>query len=164
MKVALMISGYARSLKTNIESLRENLLNLYDIDIYIHITLSNENKYINNSISIDEINTMLNPKVMIITDNIKFDNEYNLYNQNYKCYILNQKRLEIEKIENIKYDVVLKLRPDVYLQEKIVFEMDKDVVYIPKDNKITSNIKNPTIIINILITVVNTLSNFEISL
>ena len=136
MKVALMISGYARSLKTNIESLRENLLNLYDIDIYIHITLSNENKYINNSISIDEINTMLNPKVMIITDNIKFDNEYNLYNQNYKCYILNQKRLEIEKIENIKYDVVLKLRPDVYLQEKIVFEMDKDVVYIPKDNKI----------------------------
>ena len=35
---------------------------------------------------------------------------------------------------------------------------------IPKDNKITSNIKNPTIIINILITVVNSLSNFEISL
>lgn len=138
MKIALIISGYLRSLKNNIESLKENLLNLYDVDIYIHITNSKENKYINNTISIDEINTILKPKVMIITDNIKFDNKYNdLYNQNFKFYIINQKRLEIEKIENIKYDVVMKFRPDIYLQEKILIEMvNNDVIYIPKDNKI----------------------------
>jgi uridine kinase len=136
MKVALMISGYARSLKHNIESLKENLLNLYDVDIYIHITNSNEHKYINNKINIDEINNILTPKIMIVTDNINFENNCDLYNQHYKFYILNQKRLEIEKIENIKYDVVLKIRPDIYLQEKIVFEMKEGVIYIPKDNKI----------------------------
>jgi uridine kinase len=137
MRVALIISGYLRSLKNNIESLKENLLNLYDVDIYIHITNSNENKYINNITSIDEINTLLKPKVMIISDNIKFDNNYNdLYNQNFKFYTINLKRLEIEKIENIKYDVVMKFRPDIYLQEKIIFETDDDVIYIPKDNKI----------------------------
>jgi len=138
MKIALIISGYLRSLKNNIESLKENLLNLYDVDIYIHITNSNECKYINNKINIDEINLLLKPRVIIITDNIKFNNKYNdLYNQNYKFYILNQKRIEIEKIENIKYDVVIKFRPDIYLQEKILFEIiDENVIYIPKDNKI----------------------------
>jgi uridine kinase len=140
MKIALIISGYLRSLKNNIESLKENLLNLYDVDIYIHITNSSENKYINNMLSIDEINTLLKPKVMIITDNIKFDNNYNdLYNQNLKFYLINQKRLEIEKIENIKYDVVMKFRPDIYLQEKIIFNLDDDIIYIPKDNKIDKN-------------------------
>ena len=58
MKVALIISGYLRSFKNNIESLNKNLLNLYDVDIYIHITNSNESKYINNIISIDEIKSL----------------------------------------------------------------------------------------------------------
>ena len=140
MKVALIISGYLRSFKNNIESLNKNLLNLYDVDIYIHITNSNESKYINNIISIDEIKSLLKPKVILITDNIKFENNYDdLYNQNYKFYILNQKRLEIEKIENIKYDIVMKYRPDIYLQEKILFEMEEDIIYIPKENKIEKN-------------------------
>lgn len=145
-KVAILISGYLRSLKNNIDSLKENLLNLYDVDIYIHITNSNECKYINNKINIDEINLLLKPKVIIITDNINFNNKYNdLYNQNYKFYILNQKRIEIEKIENISYDIVIKFRPDIYLQEKILFEIiDENSVYIPKDNKIDKiKLKNP---------------------
>jgi len=58
-------------------------------------------------------------------------------------FILNQKRLEIEKIENIKYDVVMKIRPDVNLQEKIFFEINNNCIYIPKDNKIDkSKLKN----------------------
>ena len=140
MKIALIISGYLRSFKNIIESLKKNLLNLYDVDIYIHVTNSNENKYINNMISIDEINTLLKPKVMIISNNINFDNNYNdLYNQNFKFYIINQKRLEIEKIENIKYDVVIKFRPDIYLKEKIIFEIEDGIIYIPKDNKMDKN-------------------------
>jgi uridine kinase len=136
MKIALIISGYLRSVKNNIESLKENLLNIHDVDIYIHITNCNETKYINKNISIDEINLLLNPKIMIVTNNIKFENKYNdLYNQNYKFYILNQKRLEFEKIENIKYDIVMKFRPDIYLKEKIIFSLDNNVIYIPKDSK-----------------------------
>ena len=33
------------------------------------------------------------------------------------------------------YDIVIKLRPDIYLKEKIIFEVDNNVIYIPKDNK-----------------------------
>ena len=136
-KIALLISGYLRSFKYNIESLKENLLDIYDIDIYIHITNRNETKYLNKNISIDEINLILKPKIIIITNNINFNSDNNdLYNQNYKYYILNQKRIEIEKIENIKYDIVMKLRPDIYLYEKIVFNNSTDIIYIPYDNKI----------------------------
>ena len=137
MKIALLISGYLRSLKNNIESLKENLLDMYDVDIYIHITNNNEIKYLNKHISIDEVNLLLKPKVMIVTDNIKFYNDYNdLYNQNYKFYVLNKKRKEIEKIENIKYDVVMKIRPDVYLHEKVFIELNDNYICIPRDNKI----------------------------
>ena len=135
-KIAVIISGYLRSFKYNIESLKENLLNHYDIDIYIHITNYKETKYLNNNNSIDEINVELNPKVIIVTDNFNFNNNNDLYNQNYKYYILNQKRIEIEKVENIKYDIVMKIRPDIYLYEKIVFQDNKDIIYIPADNKI----------------------------
>lgn len=147
MKIAIIISGYLRSFEHNIETLKENLLNIYDVDIYIHITNNNEKKYVNYTKTIDEINKNLNPKVMIVTENIKFNNEYNdLYNQNYKFYILNKKRQEIEKIENIKYDVVIKFRPDIYLQEKFIFNnnLEEDIIYIPIDTKIDKlKLKNP---------------------
>jgi len=131
MKIALLISGYLRSFKNNIELLKENLLNSNDVDIYIHITNSNESKYINNCISIDEISFLLKPKCIIVTDNICFKNKYNdLYNQNWKFYILNKKRLEIEELEDIKYDIILKFRPDVLLQEKLIFKIEKDIILV----------------------------------
>ena len=146
MKIALLISGYLRSFKINIDKLKMNLLEDNDIDIYIHITSNCESKYINNSITIDEINTLIKPKIMIVSNNFEFklnnndtnklNNINNIYNQNYKFYILNQKRMEIEKIENFKYDVIIKFRPDIYLQEKINLNIEKDIIYIPNDSKI----------------------------
>jgi len=143
MKVALLIAGYLRSFKDNIESIKNNIINAEgtDIDIYIHITQKSEKKYLNDQFKIDEIYTHFKPKVVIISDNIKFNNGYdNLYNQNYKFWMLNKKRQEIEKIENIKYDFVMKLRPDVNLQEKMPFLLSNsttnDCIYIPSDTKI----------------------------
>lgn len=138
MKVALFISGYLRTFMNNIESLKQNLLNIYDIDIYIHITNFDELKYVNKKNSIDNINSILKPKVIIVTNNIEFNNNYkDLYNQNYKFYMLNQKRLEIEKLEKLKYDILIKFRPDIYLHEKMnLIVHNNNCVYIPSDSKI----------------------------
>jgi hypothetical protein len=38
MKLALLISGYLRGFIENINSIRENIIQSYDCDIYIHIT------------------------------------------------------------------------------------------------------------------------------
>jgi uridine kinase len=143
MKVALLISGYLRSFKINIEQLKLNLLNHYNIDIYIHITNNEETKYINENIQLDDV-LILKPKIMIVSDNLKFisninNNINNIYNQNYKFYLLNQKRIEIERIENFKYDIVIKMRPDVYLKEKIILNPEKNYIYIPTDTKIDKN-------------------------
>jgi len=178
MKIALLISGYLRSFKDNIESIKANILNFEDntknseycsldisdgsemrrigaptqyvgeshlrrhIDIYIHVTKTQEKKYLNEYFKIDDIYKFFNPKIVIISDNINFcfssqnnteyisnqtnqtnqTNQINyIYNQNYKFWLLNNHRKEIEKRENIKYDLVVKMRPDVNLQEKIPF-------------------------------------------
>ena len=140
MKIALLISGYLRSFKINLEKLKTNLINNNDVDIYIHITNNNETKYINNNINIDEIQKLLKPKIMIITDNFNINNIHNnIHNQNYKFYLLNKKRLEIEQIENIKYDIVIKFRPDIHLQQKIDFNIEPNTIYIPKDTKLDKN-------------------------
>lgn len=146
MRIALIISGYLRSFENNYIYLKENLLDLYDVDIYIHITNNCEKKYINKTENIFETIKKLKTKVTMITDNLSFtdDNNYNnIYNQNYKFYLLNKQRQEIEKIENIKYDIVMKLRPDICIQENIIFENISDFVYIPTDNKMDkSKLKN----------------------
>lgn len=143
VKIAILICGYLRSFRDNIESIKTNILNTEhaEIDIYIHITQTSEKKYLNDKFKIDEIYTHFKPKIVIISDNIKFNNKYeNLYNQNYKFWMLNKRRQEIEKMENIKYDIIMKLRPDVNLQERITFLQSnptmKDCIYIPSDTKI----------------------------
>jgi hypothetical protein len=45
MKVALIIAGYLRSFKDNLPLLKNQIISEFnDIDIYIHITLNEENE------------------------------------------------------------------------------------------------------------------------
>jgi uridine kinase len=139
MKHALLISGYLRCFKENFSFLKKNLLDENDIDIYIHITNEKENKYNNKTLLLDEIITLLNPKITIVTNNFNFSTDErrnNLLNQNYKFYLLNEKRKEIEKIENISYTNIIKLRPDVCIQQKINLNVILNEIYIPSDSKI----------------------------
>lgn len=139
MKHALLISGYLRCFKENFSFFKKNLLDENDIDVYIHITNEKENKYNNKTLLLDEIITLLNPKITIVTNNFNFstdERKNNLLNQNYKFYLLNEKRKEIEKIENISYTNIIKLRPDVCLQQKINLNVILNEIYIPSDSKI----------------------------
>jgi uridine kinase len=149
MKIALLISGYLRTFKSNIISLKNNILNENeDIDIYIHLTY-NENetdkKYINNK-NIDNmvsiINKELKPKCLLIENNFNFNNDNkinSLLNQWAKYYKLNSIKILNENIYNQNYDLVIKYRPDLNLCQKFNFNnlnIDLNYIYIPFDSKI----------------------------
>lgn len=145
MKIALLIAGYLRSFKHNIKSLKKYLLDNHDVDIYLHVTTDKELKYNNADTDINMIQNTLKPKLIIINQNMVFKDCHNnnLYNQNYKYYLLNKNKNEIEKVENIKYDLVVKLRPDVNLLQPLLCEqIDDNTIYIPRDAKIEKNTLN----------------------
>ena len=140
MKIALLISGYLRGLNENIESIKNNIIQDNDCDIYIHITENcDDDKYINKHISIDSIKDIFKPKVLLVSNNLHFSNNEsmnNLLNQNYKFYWLNEDRKRICQIENINYDIVIKIRPDLNVKEILNYHIDSNNIYIPIDSKI----------------------------
>jgi len=142
MKSALLISGYLRCFKENVDNIKKYIIDENNVDIYIHLTMDKEKKYINKEIKIDEVYNWLHPKFMFISNNIHFDDDVNinnLLNQNYKLLLLNDKMKEIEVLEKIKYNNIIKIRPDVCIQEKIDLNVVYNKICIPKDAKIDIN-------------------------
>jgi uridine kinase len=145
MRVALIISGYLRSLETNLENIKEKLINCFDnVDIYLHITENEyeEDKYLNiySKNIVDYIKNNLQPIVCLFEPNIKFSSNQKknaLYNQWIKYYKLNSLKKLNEDI-NGKYDLVIKTRPDLHLNSEINFKeyVANKNIYIPKDSKI----------------------------
>jgi uridine kinase len=146
MKAALLISGYLRSFKLNVKNIQDFILNNFDdVDIFLHITKNenNEDKYLNIqnlSESIEYINKILNPKIILCEENKKFveDKKINdLYNTWYKFYTLNKLKQNEEELFG-KYDIVIKSRPDLQLVDiKFKFDnLDSNSIIIPKESKI----------------------------
>jgi uridine kinase len=144
MKIALLISGYLRTFKTTIFSIKETILNNNEVDIYMHITKNeNEDIYMNNN-DFNEmiilINMQLKPKCILIEKNGFFSEDIktnDLYNQWLKYYKLNEIKKQNENIYNYKYDIVIKYRYDVIIEEELNFnEFNKNIIYIPFDSKI----------------------------
>ena len=140
MKLALLIAGYLRCFYENIDKIKNNIIQNNDCDIYLHITEDDsKDKYNNKKINIDLIKREINPKILVISKNLRFvqdDKINNILNQNYKFYWLNEEKNKIAKIENINYDIVFKIRPDVYIFSTLNFEeIDYNLIYIPKDSK-----------------------------
>jgi len=147
MKIALLIAGYLRSFENNIETLKKNIIENNDVDIYIHITKNKETKYLNYDINLNKIINLLNPKYVVISEDIDFkkgEKINHIKNQNYKFFWLNEERKRISKLENKCYDIVFKIRPDVYLNSYIDFnKIDINKVNIPFESKIdSSKLKN----------------------
>lgn len=143
MKIALFISGYLRGIHENIENIKNNIIQNNDCDIYFHIT-NNENtdKYLNKKITVDYIQQIFNPKILIITSNLHFSDDNtinNILNQNYKFYLLNEERKKVCQIENIHYDLIIKIRPDLNINNKLNYDIDLNYIYIPRDSKIDKN-------------------------
>lgn len=148
MRVALLISGYLRTFKTNLPNIQEKIIDKFkNVDVYIHVTKNEdtEDKYLNKrdgSGDVSYINKALNPIALIHEPNILCsDNktENSLINTWLKYYKLNQLKKENEAKFG-DYDLVIKYRPDLDLLSDDVFEIPVgDFVYIPKDSKIDKN-------------------------
>lgn len=148
MKVALLISGYLRSYKNNISYIQDEIIKNFDnVDTYIHIT-KNENKedkylnFIDEENDVKNIVSILNPKSLIIENNININI---LKNQWSKLYKLNQLKITNEISENKKYDLVIRYRFDLRIKTHHIFNnIESNIVYIPKDSKIDkSKLQDP---------------------
>ncbi len=140
-QIAILISGYLRTFENNINNFKNNVLQNYNVDIYIHKTKNEKNDKYNNTNNWDNIKKILKPKIILETDDLHFNNNNNkinnLLNQFYKFYILNNIKNIIEEEENITYDIVIKWRPDILLNNKLDFtSIKKNTIYIPSDSKI----------------------------
>ena len=140
MKIAVLISGYLRGIKETINNLKLNIIQDNDCDIYLHYTQDKSDiKYCNEQTDIYFIIKELNLKLILYSNNLILDKNIrknNILNQNYKFSWLNDERIRISKLENIKYDVIIKIRPDIYLDTKLNYDLDKNFITIPLDSKI----------------------------
>lgn len=150
MKVAILISGYLRSFKTNLPKIKENILDKFsNVDVYIHIT-KNECKddiYLNLS-NLDEdinlINKEINPLSIICEENYFFSEDKkinNVFNLWFKYYKLNELKKLNEESNGEKYDLVIKYRPDLNLFSPNIFDIDfsDDILYLPKESLVDKN-------------------------
>ena len=139
MKIAIIIAGFIRSFDHIINQFQKNVLQNYDIDIYIHKSNNEKQDKYNNKNNWENIKKILDPKCIIESKDVFFSENKkinNIMNQFYKFYILNEMKKTIEKEENINYDFVIKWRPDILLYNKMNFKnIEKNTIYIPNDSK-----------------------------
>lgn len=131
MKVALLLFGFLRSYKHNYQNLKDKLLDKYKCDIFVYISEDEikDDRYINNNTDlltiIKTVNDLYKPISFICDKNSKNSeleennknnksNKNNIYNYFYKLNQINNLKKNYEKLNNIKYDVVIAMRPDIY--------------------------------------------------
>lgn len=145
MRIALLIAGYLRSYETNIKYIQDEIINKFnDVDVYLHITKdeNTEDKYFNQikETDIKKIIETLNPITTIIENNFNYNDDKtinNVMNHWGKLFKLNQLK-SIRESETSNYDLVIRYRLDLNILTKNMFdfELEKGVIYLPKDAKI----------------------------
>lgn len=131
MNKACLISGLSRTIQFNIEK----WIKIFgeNTDYFIHITDSYIDQYNNTKTNYENILSKLRP-VQVLHEkdiNLKISKNINIKKQWYKFSIINSLKNYYEKINKIKYDVVIRIRPDVYLlDDKLEFQDIKDgIIY-----------------------------------
>lgn len=129
MKIALCFSGQLRSFEKGYEYYKRNLLDHYDVDVYIHSWTPGN----------PEIVKLYNPKNVLFSTPLleNVNNKYtntpnpqkfppnNTYSMLYSMYM-------VSKMLKTKYDWVIKSRTDYALNVQIPFDkLDNTKLYIP---------------------------------
>lgn len=137
MKIALCLSGQARSFEKGFEYHKKNLLDHYDVDVFIHTWAGPE---------IEKLSELYNPIAIMVEEPLKgdFDSKYtNTPNAAmhpprftvamfYSMYKSCELKTTHEISEGFNYDWVLKSRTDYALNVKIPFEeLDNTKLYMP---------------------------------
>jgi hypothetical protein len=163
MKVALCLSGHFRNFELTHNSLINNIIKPLKADVFIHTwnKLGYHNNFradsqhlINSQINIDKIKKYYNPKNIITEpENIiqTFIEESKIYaphlinepkspghmaSMYYKIMMCNRLRKEYEEKNKIKYDCVIRCRPDLLFEQSLnISNLDK--INIPTINSFT---------------------------
>jgi len=148
MKVACLISGFLRTFQHNVDNITR-AFSKYDIDYYLHI--SNEeylDDYNNSSIDNNLIISKLKPVHVIYENELDSENKSitkkfkNIRRMWYKFKVLNILKETYSNANNINYDIVIRLRPDLcILDEQITLKTNipNNVIYGNNDELFYGN-------------------------
>ena len=141
MKIAIYCTGFLRTFKTNAVYLKV-LMEKYNCDLYFYV-VSNEfecDSYLNTSVSFDLIQKELNPKVfMLEKEDENQEVQTKIKRMWFKLSTIDFIRKNIEKRESIKYDLVMRLRPDILINDlnslcQLIDTYEKGQILLPKDD------------------------------
>lgn len=156
MKVAICLSGQTRNWKSSYDSIKNQIIEKYNADVFIHTwnvcgkTIPHNfiNDYSDNFDKIDyEFIKYYNPKKIKI-DWPEYDtfkqkiNESRFYNTLMMWYSINKSnelRKEYESENNLKYDVIIRCRFDLFFKNFEINNIDKNTIYLPPNE----NMDNP---------------------
>lgn len=158
MKIALILSGQFREAKHCYKGFKENILDIYNPDIFISTWTNPLNitpagwygNYQKDDCSLQDIIEMYNPKSIELEtfDNDdyqtfkkmgdKLDSKINYETRSsnvnamwYKRHRANLLRKQFEELNNFKYDVVISSRFDLEILEPLSFELKGSELLIP---------------------------------
>lgn len=139
MKVAICMSGLVRTFKKCYRSYLDNIINLYDCDVFVFVSKSPNDTDIDlikvTGKTILETNPVLDEK-----DYIKYKakrtKKYSIQGylqQFWKIKMCHNMMLEYQSKNNIQYDWVIRCRPDLMITRKIddLSKLDKQYIYAP---------------------------------
>lgn len=146
---AICLSGYSRNFSETIDSFRKHVLRDQDCDVFIH-TWDMQDSHLRianpSSFDIDKFTEAFSPKKIIVEPKPEFiltDTMLGavkeprdcggMLSMFYSIWQANNLKKQYEEENNIKYDVVIRTRPDVlYYGDLIIpLEMKNDKVYVP---------------------------------
>jgi len=139
MKVAICMSGLVRTFKKCYQSYLDNIINHYDCDVFAFVSKSN---------NVDDIDLIdLADKVIVESDPVLDEKDYKNYKANktrfysiqgwlqqfWKIKMCHDMMLNYQEKNNIKYDWVIRCRPDLIITRKIddLTKLDKNYIYVP---------------------------------
>lgn len=148
MKTCLLLSGQIRDAEKWFPSIKKNLIDVYDADVFIS-TWSNDpirdnetsvlrliELYNPVNIEIENFNEVSNEKLKMLMDkSFRTPPEtkpLNVFSMYYKIMKANELKNKFELENNISYDVVIRCRMDLnFIEQCPIFETFNDVIYIP---------------------------------
>ncbi len=132
-KVAILISGQIRDNSYQcLMTQKTFIIDFYNADVFC--SFSND---VSDKIKSD-ITRILNPKYIKWEDS---DNKYNIQEKYYhntylmfkKIYLCNKYKLDYEKEHKFKYDLVIRIRPDLLITSTIPkLKLDDNTIYFPQ--------------------------------
>ena len=150
-KIALCISGYLRTFEECYPTILKNIIQDNDVDIFIHTynKIGNSSGWrhpidLSEDINMEFLESIPYIKMMRVEnwDNIKYKfNEFKKIHPQttninvigtifYKIYMCNQLRKEYEIENNVKYDLIIRMRGDQIFEKKINLDFPENKILI----------------------------------